>query len=70
MGHEVLRVERGEYWGEARCCSELAKAIEGRNMKFLTAFHHAENWFFFLVWQNPLRGSKGWTSMEEVYHNE
>jgi hypothetical protein len=39
-------------------------------MKFLTAFHHAENWFFFLVWQNPLRGSKGWTSMEEVYHNE
>jgi len=29
---------------------ELAKAIKGRAMKFVTAFHHAENWFFFPVW--------------------
>ncbi len=29
---------------------ELSKAIKGRNMKFLAAFHHAENWFFFPVW--------------------
>jgi alpha-L-fucosidase len=26
---------------------ELAQAIKKRNMKFLTAFHHAENWYFF-----------------------
>jgi alpha-L-fucosidase len=26
---------------------ELAKAIKRRNMKFVTAFHHAEHWFFF-----------------------
>jgi alpha-L-fucosidase len=26
---------------------ELGKAIKKRGMKFVTAFHHAENWFFF-----------------------
>lgn len=26
---------------------ELGKAIKKRDMKFVTAFHHAENWFFF-----------------------
>ena len=26
---------------------ELAKAIKKRNMKFVTAFHHAENWLYF-----------------------
>jgi alpha-L-fucosidase len=29
---------------------ELEKAIKGHGMKFVTAFHHAENWFFFPVW--------------------
>ena len=29
---------------------ELAKAIKGRDMRFVTALHHAENWFFFPVW--------------------
>jgi len=28
---------------------ELEKAIKGRDMKFVTAFHHAANWFFFPV---------------------
>jgi len=28
---------------------ELAKAIKKRDMKFVTAFHHAANWFFFPV---------------------
>ena len=29
---------------------ELSKAIKKRNMKFVTAFHHAENWFYFPTW--------------------
>ena len=29
---------------------ELAKAIKARDMKFVTALHHAEAWFFFPVW--------------------
>lgn len=29
---------------------ELEKAIKKRDMKFVTAFHHAENWFFFPTW--------------------
>ena len=29
---------------------ELSRAIKKRNMKFVTAFHHAENWFFFPTW--------------------
>ena len=29
---------------------ELAKAIKKRDMKFVTAFHHAENWFYFPTW--------------------
>jgi len=29
---------------------ELAKAIKGRGLKFVTAFHHAENWFYFPTW--------------------
>ena len=33
---------------------ELSKAIKRRNMKFVTAFHHAENWFFFPVWDKTL----------------
>jgi alpha-L-fucosidase len=28
---------------------ELEKAVKGRDMKFVTAFHHAANWFFFPV---------------------
>lgn len=30
--------------------SELAGAIKKRNMKFVTAFHHAEAWFYFPTW--------------------
>ncbi len=29
---------------------ELERAIKKRDMKFVTAFHHAANWFFFPVW--------------------
>jgi alpha-L-fucosidase len=29
---------------------ELEKAIKKRGMKFVTAFHHAENWFYFPTW--------------------
>ena len=29
---------------------ELAKAIKKRDMKFVTAFHHAEAWFYFPTW--------------------
>jgi alpha-L-fucosidase len=31
---------------------ELAKAIKKRNMKFVTAFHHAEQWFYFPTYDN------------------
>lgn len=31
---------------------ELEKAIKGEGMKFVTAFHHAENWFFFPTWDS------------------
>ncbi len=33
---------------------ELARAIKSRGLKFVTAFHHAENWFFFPVWDKTL----------------
>lgn len=29
---------------------ELEKAIKAREMKFVTAFHHAASWFYFPVW--------------------
>jgi alpha-L-fucosidase len=29
---------------------ELSKAIKQHGMKFLTAFHHAEHWFYFPTW--------------------
>lgn len=29
---------------------ELEKAIKKRNLKFMTAFHHAENWYFYPHW--------------------
>ncbi len=29
---------------------ELEKAIKGKGLKFVTAFHHAANWFFFPTW--------------------
>ncbi len=29
---------------------KLGKAIKKRDMKFVTAFHHAENWFYFPTW--------------------
>ncbi len=30
---------------------ELEKAIRGRDLKFMTAFHHAENWWFYPHWR-------------------
>lgn len=33
---------------------ELEKAIKKRGMKFVTAFHHAENWFYFPTWDSTL----------------
>lgn len=29
---------------------ELSKAIKRRGMKFVTSFHHAENWYYFPTW--------------------
>lgn len=29
---------------------QLSKAIKLRNVKFVVAFHHAQNWFFFSTW--------------------
>lgn len=29
---------------------ELSKSVKKHDMKFLTAFHHAENWFYFPTW--------------------
>jgi alpha-L-fucosidase len=29
---------------------ELSKAIKKKGLKFVTAFHHAENWFYFPTW--------------------
>jgi alpha-L-fucosidase len=31
---------------------ELEKAVKKRGMKYVTAFHHAANWFFFPVWND------------------
>lgn len=31
---------------------ELEEAIKDRGMKYVTAFHHAANWFFFPVWSD------------------
>ena len=31
--------------------AELEKAIRGKGMKFMAAFHHAENWFFYPHWK-------------------
>ena len=33
---------------------ELSKAIKRHNMRFVTAFHHAENWFYFATWNTGL----------------
>lgn len=37
---------------------ELEKAIKARDMKFVTAFHHAASWFFFPVWDERYDCSK------------
>ena len=33
---------------------ELAKAIKAQGLKFVTAFHHAENWRFFPTWDTTI----------------
>ena len=39
----------------------LSKAIKKRDMKFVTAFHHAENWFYFANW------NKGYDNSDPRY---
>jgi alpha-L-fucosidase len=47
---------RYSQWNAARMgpkrdvVGELSRAIKARGMKFLTAFHHAEHWFYFPTW--------------------
>ena len=43
-------------WGPRRdVVGELAAAIKKRDMKFVAAFHHAENWLFFPTFDQQLR---------------
>jgi len=61
---------------------ELEKAIKKRGMKFVTAFHHAHNWWFFPVWDKrydcsnpkycglygPVHEKNDWP--DKAYHEE
>jgi alpha-L-fucosidase len=48
---------------------ELEKAIKKRDMKFVTAFHHAANWFFFPVWdKNYDTGDPANSGLYGQYH--
>jgi len=50
---------------------ELAKAIKKRDMKFVTAFHHAANWFFFPVWDDRYdTGDPKNSGLYGQYHEE
>ncbi len=44
---------------------ELSKAYKGQRLKFLTAFHHAEHWFYFPTWTK--RADLGDPSYEGLY---
>ena len=37
---------------------ELEKAIKAKGMKYVTAFHHAANWFFFPTWDKSTDASR------------
>jgi alpha-L-fucosidase len=50
---------------------ELEKAIKKRNMKFVTAFHHAENWIFFPVWDKRYdTGNPKYSSLYGQFHEQ
>ncbi len=50
---------------------ELSKAIKKRNMKFVTAFHHAENWIFFPVWDKRYdTGNPKYSGLYGQYHEQ
>ena len=50
---------------------ELAKAIKKRGMKFVTAFHHAENWFFFPTWDKRYDcGDPGYSGLYGPIHEK
>ncbi len=50
---------------------ELEKAIKAKNMKFVTAFHHAANWFFFPVWDKQYdTGNPEYSGLYGQQHEE
>lgn len=50
---------------------ELATAYKAKGMKFLTAFHHAEHWFYFPVWKRQYDlGDPKYSGLYGVYHEE
>jgi alpha-L-fucosidase len=50
---------------------ELAKAYKAKGMKFLTAFHHAEHWFYFPVWTKEYDlGDPRYSGLYGVYHEK
>jgi len=50
---------------------ELEKAIRKQGMKYMVAFHHAENWWFFPVWDERYDCSKEqYTGLYGQLHNK
>jgi alpha-L-fucosidase len=50
---------------------ELAKAYKSHGLKFLTAFHHAEHWFYFPVWDKRYDlGDPRYSGLYGVYHEK
>ena len=50
---------------------ELAKACKSRGLKFLTAFHHAEHWFYFPVWDRRYDlGDPRYSGLYGEYHEK
>ena len=50
---------------------ELAKAIKAHGMKFVTAFHHAENWHFFPTWDKRYDcGDSRYSGLYGVIHEK
>jgi len=49
---------------------ELEKAIKARDMKYVTAFHHAANWFFFPTWNKEFdTGNPKYAGLYGPYHD-
>lgn len=50
---------------------ELETAIKARGMKYVTAFHHAANWFFFPTWDDRYdTGNPKYAGLYGVHHPE